>query len=154
MTLNTPNGTRGPQQSGPSRLMLWMNSLAAKRIAQGNGRMFGVNSLVLVTVGKKSGEERRAPMARFDGGNGSWLVVASANGGARHPAWYFNIGAHPEKVRVALDGKVIPVQPEELAGEERATAWQQITTAQPSFAKYETRTDRVLPVIRLTPIAT
>ena len=39
---------------------------------------------------------------------------------------------------------------EQLHGTERAQAWQQILTAAPRFAKYQQKTDRELPIIRLT----
>ena len=45
----------------------------------------------------------------------------------------------------------MPVTAEQLHGAERAQAWQQILTAAPRFAKYQQKTDRELPIIRLTP---
>ncbi len=39
---------------------------------------------------------------------------------------------------------------QQLEGDERAQAWRRITTANPRYAGYETKTDRVIPVIRLT----
>jgi hypothetical protein len=45
----------------------------------------------------------------------------------------------------------VPVTAEQLHGTERTEAWQQIVTAAPRFAKYEQKTDRELPIIRLTP---
>jgi hypothetical protein len=41
------------------------------------------------------------------------------------------------------------VTAEQLHGTERAQAWQQIVTAAPRFAKYQQKTDRDLPIIRL-----
>jgi hypothetical protein len=43
------------------------------------------------------------------------------------------------------------VTAEQLHGAEREAAWQQIVTAAPRFAKYQQKTDRELPIIRLTP---
>ena len=39
----------------------------------------------------------------------------------------------------------------QLHGAEREQAWQQITTAVPRFTQYQVKTDRELPIIRLTP---
>jgi F420H(2)-dependent quinone reductase len=44
----------------------------------------------------------------------------------------------------------VAVSAVQLAGAERAAAWQRITAAQPRYAGYETKTDRQIPVIRLT----
>jgi len=111
----------------------------------------GMNALVLRTVGRKTGAERTTPVGWFPGPDGGWLIVASAGGSAGNPAWYYNIAAHPDKVQIEVDGRTVPVTAEQLHGTERAQAWQQITTAAPRFAKYQQKTDRELPVIRLLP---
>lgn len=49
-----------------------------------------------------------------------------------------------------MDGTEIPVTAQQLHGAEREAAWQSITTAVPRFAGYEAKTDREIPVIRLT----
>ena len=77
--------------------------------------------------------------------------MASAAGAAGNPAWYYNIAAHPDRVRVEVDGRTIEVTAEQLHGAERDQAWQQITSAAPRFASYQDKTDRELPVIRLVP---
>jgi deazaflavin-dependent oxidoreductase (nitroreductase family) len=77
--------------------------------------------------------------------------VASANGATKNPAWYYNLAANPDRTRIEVDGRKIAVTPEQLHGKERDEAWQQIITAAPRFAKYEQKTDRDLPIIRLVP---
>jgi deazaflavin-dependent oxidoreductase (nitroreductase family) len=67
-----------------------------------------------------------------------------------NPAWYYNLAAHPDKVRIEVDGHTVEVTSEQLHGAEREQAWQQITTAAPRFGQYQHKTDRELPVIRLT----
>jgi deazaflavin-dependent oxidoreductase (nitroreductase family) len=91
------------------------------------------------------------PVGWFPGKDGSWLIVASANGAIGNPAWYYNIAAHPDAVQIELDGRKIPVLAEQLHGAERDQAWQQIIATAPRFAQYEQKTDRELPVIRLMP---
>jgi hypothetical protein len=54
-------------------------------------------------------------------------------------------------VSIEFDGRTRAVRVRQLEGEERAAAWKHITTVQPRFAGYETRTDRELPVLRLVP---
>ena len=147
----TPNGTRGARQPKASRLLTWFNSWAAKKIRRKGGKIMGFNGLVLTTIGAKSGEERTTPLGWFPTGNDdSWLVVASAAGAPKHPAWYYNLAAHPDRATIELGGRRIPVTAEQLEGAERAQAWQRIIDTTPRFAQYEGKTDRELPVIRLT----
>jgi len=77
--------------------------------------------------------------------------VASAAGAASNPAWYLNLAAHPDRATVTIGGRTIPVSARELHGQERAAAWATVTTVSPGFAGYEKKTDRELPVIRLSP---
>ena len=107
------------------------------------------DALVLVTVGRKSGEERKSPLGWFPGGDDSWLIVAAAAGAPKNPGWYYNLAANPDRVRIEIPGRTVAVTAEQLHGAERAAAWEQITTAAPQFAKYQEQTDRELPVIRL-----
>lgn len=111
----------------------------------------GFNALILTTIGARSRARRTNPVGWFPGQDGSWLIVASAAGAARNPAWYHNIAAHPGEVQIEVDGRPIPVTAEQLHGAERDEAWKQITAAAPRFAQYEQKTDRILPVIRLVP---
>jgi deazaflavin-dependent oxidoreductase (nitroreductase family) len=93
------------------------------------------------------------PVGRFPGPDGSWLIVASAAGAARNPAWYHNLTAHPDQVWIELPGGKVAVTAVQLHGTERDQAWQQIITAVPRFAAYQQATDRQLPIIRLVPRA-
>jgi deazaflavin-dependent oxidoreductase (nitroreductase family) len=151
MSFDTPAGTRGGRQPA-GWFFRWGNKLMARRIRRkGGGKVMGFNALVLTTIGRKSGLERTNPVGWFPSKDGSWLIVASANGAIGNPAWYYNIAAQPDKVQIELDGRKIPVMAEQLHGAERDQAWQQITAAAPRFAQYEQKTDRELPIIRLVP---
>ncbi|MEV0340606.1 nitroreductase/quinone reductase family protein [Nocardia sp. NPDC050713] len=151
MTFGTPAGTRGARQPS-GRIAVWMNKLMANRLRRrGGGKFMGLNALVLTTLGRKSGVERSTPVAWFPGGGGTYLIVASAAGAASNPAWYHNIAANPDKVRIDVEGRTLDVTAEQLHGAERDKAWRQITTTGPRFAGYQEKTDREIPVIRLTP---
>jgi deazaflavin-dependent oxidoreductase (nitroreductase family) len=130
-------------------LMRWFNGWNMKRIRRKGGKVMGMDALVLTTVGRKSGAERSTPVACLPDGNDAWLIVASANGAANNPAWYHNMAAHPDRVRVELAGRRVTVGAEQLHGQAREEAWRRIKKELPRFAKYEEKTDRELPVIRL-----
>jgi deazaflavin-dependent oxidoreductase (nitroreductase family) len=148
MAFDTRAGTRGAFQPGASVMMRLVNKAVVGRIRH-SGRAMGLNALILTTVGAKSGALRTTPVGWFPGNGDSWLIVASAGGTARNPAWYHNIAAHPDQVRIEVNGQTIPVTAEQLHGADRDQAWQQITTSARRFAGYQRKTDRELPVIRL-----
>jgi deazaflavin-dependent oxidoreductase (nitroreductase family) len=112
-------------------------------------KFMGMDLLFLTTIGSKSGEPRTTPVAWFPGGDGTWLIVASAAGSAQNPAWYRNIAAHPDQLQIELHEGKIAVTAEQLTGTDREQAWARIVAAQPRYAKYQQKTDRELPVIRL-----
>jgi len=113
-------------------------------------RFQGMDLLYLTTMGSKTGQKRQSTVARFPDEENAWLVVASAGGSIHNPAWYHNIAAHPDQVWIEFGGKQMRVTPAQLDGEARAQAWQKITQVQPRYAAYEQKTDRVIPVIRLS----
>ncbi len=151
MGFDTPAGTRGARQPRAGLMMRWVNKTAMNRIRRKGGKVMGFHALILTTVGARTGAQRTTPVGWFPGKDGSWLVVASAAGAPRNPAWYHNIAAHPGQVQIEVDGRTIPVTAEQLHGAERDQAWQQIAAAAPRFAAYQRKTDRELPVIRLVP---
>jgi deazaflavin-dependent oxidoreductase (nitroreductase family) len=150
MIFDTPAGTHGGRQPRAGLMLRLLNKTAVSRFRR-TGKMMGINGLILTTVGARSGAERTNPVGWWPGPDGSWLIVAAANGAARNPAWYHNIAAQPGNVQIEIDGRTIGVAAEQLHGAERAQAWQQISTAAPRFAAYQGKTDRELPVIRLSP---
>lgn len=149
MSFTTKNGTHGARQPGGPLLRL-MNSLITRRIRKGGPLMGGTEGLVLTTIGAKSGQPRSTPLVWFPGQDGTWLIVASAAGAARNPAWYYNVAAHPDRVQIEVGGRTISVNAEQLHGKERERAWRAITSASARFTKYQQQTDRELPIIRLT----
>ena len=151
VSFDTGPGTRGRRVTtirGP--LGRWLTRQIIRRIRR-SGRMpiLGFDALVLTTVGAKSGLERATPVGSFTGEAGSWLIVASARGGRRNPAWYRNIATHPDQVRIESGGRKVAVVPEELHGAQREEAWKRIVAAGPRYAKDAEKTDRRLPIIRL-----
>jgi deazaflavin-dependent oxidoreductase (nitroreductase family) len=146
-----PGGTRGTRQP-PGWLVKIMLPIMI-RVHHRQGDTFqGQDLLYLTTIGAKSGETRTNPVARFDDGGGGWVIVASAGGTAAHPGWYHNIVAHPDQVRAEVAGKTHRVSVDQLEGEARERAWAVVVADSPRFGGYTQKTDRVLPVLRLTPV--
>jgi deazaflavin-dependent oxidoreductase (nitroreductase family) len=148
----TPAGTRGKSMPGVnSGFSKWLNNLMVQRARKKpSGRFMGMDTLVLTTTGAKSGQRRQTLLASFPDGDSAWLVCAAFGGNAKNPAWYHNIAAHPDQVEVTVRGQTHKVTPDQLTGEDRDAAWRRITTTLPRFNGYATKTDRELPVIRLT----
>jgi deazaflavin-dependent oxidoreductase (nitroreductase family) len=113
-------------------------------------RFMGMDLLYLTTVGAKTGQKRQSPVARFPDGDDAWLVVASNGGSSRHPNWYHNLMAHPDQVWMEVAGRSVRATVEQLEGPRRDAAWERIVASQPRFGGYQRKTDRALPVVRLS----
>ena len=108
----------------------------------------GLPNLVLTVVGRKSGVPRSTPLLCVPD-QGTWLIAGSYFGGPDMPVWVHNLRA-AGTAEIRYDGEQVPVDAAELADADRAEAWQVMLRTWPNFAKYEERTDRLIPVFRLT----
>ncbi len=107
--------------------------------------------LALTTRGRRSGKRRTVLLAGFR--DGADMVVVAANAGeSRHPGWYYNLKATPW-ARVELNGVAQDVRAEELPPDEAAAFWPRIVQIAPAYARYPKRTTRVIPLMRLIPVA-
>lgn len=112
--------------------------------------VLGSPVVLLTLTGAKSGKRRYTPVMRVEH-DGSYAVVASKGGAPEHPTWYHNIKAHPEFP--LQDGTVTKTYvAREVSGEERAQWWDRAVKAYPSYAEYQEKTDRQIPVFLLEPI--
>jgi deazaflavin-dependent oxidoreductase (nitroreductase family) len=105
--------------------------------------------LVLVHhVGAKSGKERIAPLA-YDIDGDDVIIIASKGGAPQSPAWFHNLVANPD-TKIELGPDVIEVTAEPLTeGDERARLYKQMADKMPNFHEYQTKTDRLIPVVVL-----
>lgn len=113
---------------------------------------FGANLVLIHTRGAKTGNPRVNPAMSLRDGD-AWLVVGSAMGAPKDPAWAVNLRAHPDvDIEVATDRGVetVPVTAVELDGAEYDAAFARFVGRSSAFAAYQRRaTERRLPVIRL-----
>ena len=161
-----PRGTRGTELPMPvrtlTRFMQGPFHFAFQRFGD-RMRIQGRPLLMLETIGGKTGATRHAVVGSFPDTTGDaapnaspavgrWLVVASNAGSARNPAWFLNMARHPDSVWIAKGKRRMKVRPETLGGAEREQAWKSITSLAPGYAPYEQKTDRIIPLIRLTAV--
>jgi F420H(2)-dependent quinone reductase len=106
--------------------------------------------IVLLTLrGAKSGKLRYTPVMKVEH-DGSYAVVASKGGAPEHPTWYYNIKAHPEfPLQDGSETRTYVAR--EVSGDERALWWERSVAAYPSYAEYQEKTDREIPVFVLDP---
>ena len=71
-------------------------------------------------------------------------------GAPQHPSWYLNLVDHPD-AEVQVKGDVIPVRAHTATAEEKPRLWKVVTAQWPNYDVYQTRTDRVIPLVVLTP---
>jgi deazaflavin-dependent oxidoreductase (nitroreductase family) len=104
-----------------------------------------VKTLLLTCVGRKSGRTLHTVLQYYKM-DGRVAIVASRGGTIDHPSWYLNLLAHPGcTVQIAKASS--PATTRTVHGEERARWWASITQEQPIQLIYQTRTERVIPVV-------
>jgi deazaflavin-dependent oxidoreductase (nitroreductase family) len=115
-------------------------------------RPYNVEVMILTTRGRRSGKEREVLLRFFR--DGAHMIVAAANSGrSTHPDWFYNLKANPV-ARVQVMGRTLQVRAEELSPGEAAALWRHIVQVAPGYARYQTRTTRDIPLLRLIPIET
>ena len=106
--------------------------------------------IVLLTLrGARTGKLRYTPVMRVEH-DGRYAVIASKGGSPEHPSWYHNIRANPE-VRLQDGAVTHDYVAREVEGAERDEWWQRAVAAFPSYAEYQAKTDRRIPVLVLEP---
>ena len=114
------------------------------------GRFEGRTLLLLHTTGAKSGKERVNPVAYVREGE-RYVVIASKGGAPTNPGWYYNILAHP-RLTVEVGTKTFQVDAKVAEEPERTRLYNKMVEIMPGFDDYRRKTERVIPVIVLTPV--
>lgn len=113
-------------------------------------RLVDNDMLLLTTRGRHSGTKHTVPLLYLRDGD-SFVVIASYGGRPRHPEWYLNLVADPDVV-VNLPGRRLRARARTASGAERAEWWPRVVAAYDGYAVYQSRTDRVIPLVLLEPI--
>lgn len=114
------------------------------------GPFEGGRLLLLTTTGARSGAPHTTPLGYLPDGDGRAVVIASAGGAPKDPAWFHNLVANP---RVTVESGAFTYEADAvvLAGEERDRVFARAVEADAGWAEYETRSGRTLPVVALVP---
>ena len=107
--------------------------------------------IVMTSIGAKTGKLRKTALMRVEH-DGQYAVVASQGGAQKHPTWYWNLRKHPH-VELQDGAEKHDYEARELEGEERETWWRRANETWPDYDRYQTKTDRQIPVFLLTRIA-
>lgn len=109
----------------------------------------GVHMLVLATTGRKTGQPRRNVL--IYGRSGDDLVVVASNAGADdNPAWFKNLLTDPS-VGVQAGTHRFTAHARVASAAERASLWPQMAQIFPLYDEYTQQTDRIIPIVLLTP---
>jgi proline iminopeptidase len=114
---------------------------------RGHDWMRGAPALILTTRGRKSGEERLAPLIYGMAGEHP-MIVASKGGAPEHPSWYLNLRDNPD-VQVQIRGDKFDARARDATPEERPELWKQMNEIWPDYDNYQTKTDREIPIVIL-----
>jgi deazaflavin-dependent oxidoreductase (nitroreductase family) len=125
----------------------WLYEVTDGRIGATLG---GRPMLLLRTVGRRTGHPRTAALLYVRDGD-AYAVVASKGGSPHHPGWFHNLMARPD-AEIQVGRERIPVRARVAEGEERARIWARADEVnQGTYALYQSRTRRRIPVVVLAP---
>lgn len=140
-----------PKYTRPDLTLVGEEHIKAYRDTGGEVGYFwnGVPTLLLTTTGRRTGQARTSALIFARDGD-DYLVVASQAGAPKHPAWYLNLQADP-KAEIQVRTEHIAVVAHTADEIEKPRLWRIASAAWPNYDVYRTRTDRVIPVVVLSP---
>lgn len=128
-----------------SRLNVLLYRLTRGRVG---GRFGKAPVLLLTTRGRKSHKLLTVPLLYLQEGD-SLIVIASYGGNPTHPAWYLNL-EKDSHCSVQIRGKRTAMTATTVGPEVRQPLWDCAVAMYPPYADYQKKTERVIPVVRLT----
>ena len=112
-------------------------------------RLVDNDMLILTTTGRRSGRRHQVPLLYLQDAE-ILVVIASFGGRPRYPDWYLNLVAQPE-AEVQIKGGRHAVTARMASTQERSVWWPRIVEAYEGYSQYQSRTDRIIPVVFLDP---
>jgi F420H(2)-dependent quinone reductase len=111
----------------------------------------GIPVVIVTMLGNKSGDVRKIALMRVEH-EGEYALVASYGGRPSHPVWYHNLLANPTDVTVQDGPAPFAVAVREVTGDERAQWWERSVAVFSSYADYQEKTERQIPVLVARPV--
>lgn len=110
------------------------------------GTQMGWIKVALIdTVGRKTGKKRTVPLACYP--YRDTIVVSASNSGQEsHPAWYYNLKAHPE-VMVQVGKERFRAFAEDVTEDERGELWPKIVEMNKHQGEYLENVSREIPLV-------
>jgi F420H(2)-dependent quinone reductase len=109
----------------------------------------GLPVVIVTTRGRKSGKIRKFPLMRVEH-DGEYALVASLGGAPTNPTWYGNLIADPTALMIQDGAEPRDFVAREVQGNEREVWWERAVEAYPSYADYQMKTSRIIPVFVAT----
>lgn len=107
-----------------------------------------VPSLILTTTGAKSGLPRDSVLMYTADGAGRAIIAGTSFAREHHPAWTYNLLAHPE-AEITVRGRRYAVRASVIEGDAREQAWRLIESQWPGYRAYERESGRIVRLFRL-----
>lgn len=115
------------------------------------GDSIGLPALLLTTKGRVSGQLRTTPLVYFRDGD-RYVVVGSDGAARKDPQWHRNLLVDPNAT-IRVGRRTLRVVASVAAGAERERLWEIGGGVNPMWKRYQTRTERRIPVVVLTPLS-
>ncbi len=113
-------------------------------------RLVDNDMLLMTTTGRETGRDHTVPLLYLKDGE-RLVVIASYGGRPSHPDWFRNLLVDP-LVWVRIGGRTIETVARVAEPEEHGVWWPRVVEAYSDYAVYQTRTDRLIPIVFLEPV--
>ena len=139
-----PNVQRSAMRAGTAA-MVWLYRVSGGRV-MGSAR--GIPVLLLTVAGRTTGALHTTPVSFFED-EGSLVVTGSGGGSASEPQWFRNL-RHADRAVVEVGKQRYDVTVAIVAPEAHDVMWERLLTHAPSFASYQRKVEREIPMAKLT----
>lgn len=128
----------------------WVRDQVAEYEASGGTRAntlldTGIPVIIVTMRGVSSGKLRKIALMRVEH-DGEYALVASYGGAPTNPVWYNNLVAAPV-IEIQDGPEPFDFEVREVGGDERTAWWDRAVAVYPSYADYERKTERIIPVL-------
>ena len=105
----------------------------------------GLPCILVTHTGNKTGGIRKIPLMRVEV-DGSYILIGSMGGQPKNPVWVYNLRANPD-IQIRDQTEVFDMRAREVTAEqEREKLWAAAVAAFPTYAEYQAKTSRKIPV--------